>query len=71
MVNMGVSALVSQKSFKNNSDKEKVHLLSHMFFTKTTPAVASKPAWLSTSNPRDESDQVEVFVPVAAQQNSF
>ena len=71
MVNMGVSALVSQKSFKNNSDKEKVHLLSYMFFTKTTPAVASKPASLSTINPHDESDQVEVFVPVAAQQNSF
>ena len=42
-----------------------------MFFTKTTPAVASKPASLSTSNQRDELDQVEVSVPVVAQQNSF
>ena len=71
IANMGVSALVSHKSFKKHSDKEKVHLLSSMFFTKTAAAVASKPASLSTSNPRDESDQVEVSVPVAAQQNSF
>ena len=42
-----------------------------MFFTKTAPAFASNPASLLTSNPRDESDQVEVSVPVAAQQNSF
>ena len=68
---MGVSALVSHKSFKKHSDKGKVHPLSSMFFTKTAPAVASKRASLSTSNPRDESDQVEVSVPVAAQQNSF
>ena len=42
-----------------------------MFFTKTVPAVASKPTLLFTSNPRDESDQVEVSIPVVAQQNSF
>ena len=71
IANMGVSALVSHKSFKKHSDKERVHLLSSMFFTKTAAAVASKPASLSTSNPCDESDQIEVSVPVAAQQNSF
>ena len=39
-----------------------------MFFTKTAPSVASK----STScNPCDESDLVEVSVPVVDQQNSF
>ena len=43
----------------------------NMFFTKTVPAVASKPTLLFTSNPRDESDQVEVSIPVVAQQNSF
>ena len=51
ITNIGVSALVSHKSFKKHSDKEKVHLLGSMFFTKTAPAVASKPASLSTSNP--------------------
>ena len=71
IANIAVSALVSHKSFKKHSDKEKVHLLRSMFFTKTAPAVASKPASFSTSNPRDESDQVEVSAPVAAQQNSF
>ena len=71
IANIGVSALVSHKSFKKHSDKEKVNLLSSMFFTKIASAVASKPTSLSTSNPRDESDQVEVSVPVAAQQNSF
>ena len=68
---MGVSALVSDKSFKKHSNKEKAHPLSSMFFTKTAPAVAGKPASLPTSNPRDESGQFEVSVPVAAQQNSF
>ena len=43
----------------------------NMFFTKTVPAVASTPILLFTSNPRDESDQVEVSIPVVAQQNSF
>ena len=42
-----------------------------MVFTKTTQLVTSKPALFSTSNPRDESDQVEVSVPVVAQQNSL
>ena len=42
-----------------------------MFFLKTAPAGASKPASLSTSNLNDELDQVDVSVPVAAQQNSF
>ena len=71
IANMWVSALVSHKSFKKHSNKEKVHPLTSMFFTKTTPAVASKPASLSTSNQRDELDQVEISVPVVAQQNSF
>ena len=67
IANMRASALVSHKSFKKHSGKEKVHPLSSMFFTKTAPAVVSKPASLSTSNPCDKSDQVEVSVPVAAQ----
>ena len=51
IANIGVSALVSHKSFKKHSDKEKVHPLGSMFFTKTAAAVASKSASLSTSNP--------------------
>ena len=71
IANMGVSTLVSHKSFKKHNDKEKAHPLSSMFFIKTAPAVDSKPDSLSTNNPHDESDQDEVSVPVAAQQNSF
>ena len=67
IANMKVLALVSHKTFKKHGNKEKVHPLSSMFFTKTAPAVASKPSLLSTSNPHDESGQVEVSVPVAAQ----
>ena len=37
IANIAVSALVSHKSFKKHSDKEKVHPLSSMFFTKTAP----------------------------------
>ena len=54
IANRKVSALVSHKSFKKHGNKEKVHPLSRMFFTKTAPAVASKPSLLSTSNPHDE-----------------
>ena len=52
----GGSVLVSHKIFKKQSNKEKFHPVSCMFFTKTTPAVGSKPALLSTGNPHDESD---------------
>ena len=71
IANMGFLALVSHKSFKKLSDKEKVNPLSSIFFTKTAAAVVGKLASFSTSSSRDESDQIEVSVPVAAQQNSF